>query len=55
MFVISGFCCDVNEICALLGYYAASNGIGTIAHCIIPQKSADLRVVCYYFSHIVSG
>jgi hypothetical protein len=24
--VISGFCCDVDDICALLGYYAASNG-----------------------------
>jgi hypothetical protein len=23
---ISGFCCDVDENCALLGYYAASNG-----------------------------
>jgi hypothetical protein len=24
--VISGFCRDVDEICALLGYYAASSG-----------------------------
>ena len=24
--VISGFCRDINEICGLLGYYAASNG-----------------------------
>jgi hypothetical protein len=24
--VISGFRCDVAEICTLLGYYAASNG-----------------------------
>jgi hypothetical protein len=24
--VISGFRCDVDEICALLGYYAALNG-----------------------------
>jgi hypothetical protein len=26
MFVISGFSRDVDEICALLGYYAASSG-----------------------------
>ena len=24
--VISGFCCEVDEICDLLGYYAASSG-----------------------------
>jgi hypothetical protein len=24
--VTLGFCCDVDEICALLGYYAASGG-----------------------------
>jgi hypothetical protein len=26
LFVISGFRCNVDEICALLGYYTASNG-----------------------------
>jgi hypothetical protein len=24
--MISGFCCDIAENCALLGYYAASSG-----------------------------
>jgi len=27
--VISGFCCEVDEICALQGYYAAYGRFGT--------------------------
>jgi len=26
MYVISGFCCEVDENCVLLGYYASGSG-----------------------------
>jgi hypothetical protein len=41
--LISDFRRDVDKICALLGYYAAS--CGTTWHRVIPQKSADYCTV----------
>jgi hypothetical protein len=44
--VISGFRCDVDEICALLGHYAASSGnpYHLTLH-VISQKSADFTCI----------
>jgi len=60
----SGFCHEVGENCALLGYYAANSGnfiptfwdnvsvlsSGVTVHCIIIQKSTVFICLTYFLS-----
>lgn len=49
LLVISGFRREVDEICALLGYYADYSGkelpLITCIRCVISQKSTDLGII----------
>jgi formate/nitrite transporter FocA (FNT family) len=58
-FMISGFCHDVDQICAYLGYYAASNGNPLLTYrdnILVPSSrvkmshEASLNFLLYYYS-----